>query len=192
MSNKCNWCGRHIDNNFSSYCSKKCEKEAIESGEPKGIDIVKEKVGGCLSVVVLIFIVFFIYKCSNDNTELSPETSTGMTTIPNSDSISQENVEPSQSNESVNDNIDEAETTEIEEPPAYIDKGIANCVVDKSYFYNSSDYASVTNNYIINGDNINYYVLDDSSDFIYVIYTNNYSGKTLNGWMPKENFDVFR
>ncbi len=192
MNAKCNWCGKYLDNNFSVYCSKKCEKEAVESGEPNGVEIIKDKIKVYLGGFFFIFIVSFIYKCNKDNADTfadtSANTSTEMNTVPNIDSVSQKNIEPNQSNESVNDNLDEQGIVEIEEPPTYIEKGSAYCNIDKSYFYNDSDYSTITNSYIINGDNIDYYVIDASSDFIYVIYTNKDSGKKVNGWMLKQNF----
>jgi hypothetical protein len=55
---KCTWCEKSFEGGpFSNYCSKKCEKEAVNNGEKKGVSY-----NSGIGIIILIMIIFFSFK----------------------------------------------------------------------------------------------------------------------------------
>lgn len=97
---KCNWCEKNFEKGpFSNYCSKKCEKEAVDNGEKKGVSY-----SSGIFVVILFMIIYFSFKKCNSSTrqELNENK------IENTDSITNENLSISNDTNSENQ-IDDKE-----------------------------------------------------------------------------------
>jgi hypothetical protein len=98
---KCNWCGKSFDNGpFSNYCSKKCEKEAVDNGEKKGISY-----SSGIGVVILIMIIYFSFKNCNSSTKQELNENK----IENNDSSSIENSTVSNTETNSENQINEEE-----------------------------------------------------------------------------------
>lgn len=55
---KCNWCSKSFEGGpFSNYCSRKCEKDAVNNGEKKGVSYTSG-----LGLIILIMVILFSFK----------------------------------------------------------------------------------------------------------------------------------
>ena len=99
---KCNWCGKNFENGpFSNYCSKKCEKEAVDNGEKKGVSY-----SSGIFVVILFMIIFFSFKKCNSSTKQELNENK----IENNDSITNENLTISNNETNSENQINEEES----------------------------------------------------------------------------------
>jgi hypothetical protein len=96
-----------------------------------------------------------------------------------SNSNKTENTSPTSIPEKTEDTINNSSITENS-------SGQATVIMDKAYFYDSSNELTIRKSYILNGEQVSY--TSRENGFIYVEYTNT-NNKTTTGWMQDSDFE---
>jgi hypothetical protein len=92
-----------------------------------------------------------------------------------------------ESNEEVDEKKREKLASKASKANRFQDYTDAVVVVKKTYFYSMPDEGTKKSSFLIEGDRIT--VEKSQRNYVYVTYTNSYSGKTTTGWLKSDDLE---